>query len=423
MSAPAAKGRNASPFSRGGTLAVLLVGFGAFFSLLYFIGAGDTGDIGAGGPAHASADGLNGYSGLVTLLESEGYEVERSRSREGYLTTNLLILTPPEFLDPEELASILDDRQYYGPTLVILPKWSALRAGMLGNEEAQGVPEDWVEFFGAATVRWTQDLPEPFAFTHTSEELEEDDDASWQGMGVSGELPTKTVLFAEENPAHEVLVADAAGHALAFNVVGEEGTDYYENAHWTSFVVEPDLMNNYGMADAQRAAVAVALVREAGYADLDQITVDLTLNGLGGSTNLLTLAIRPPFLAATLCLLLAMLIIGWRAFMRFGPAAASGQEIAFGKERLVNNGAGLIVRARRLGLLAEPYTQLVERRLGRALGLARPDAEMIDAALAIRLPAEEPFSLRAARLNNATKPMEILRAARALNELTGKLAK
>jgi hypothetical protein len=359
----------------------------------------------------------------VTLLEKEGYDVERSRSRDGYQTSELLILTPPQFLDPEELSTILENRQYYGPTLVILPKWSAMRADMLGRNLDEDVPEDWVEIFGADAVRWAEDLPEPFAFTHVSEELGEDEAPNWEGMGISGQLPTSSILYAEENGAHEALVTDAAGHVLAFNLIGYEGTEYYENAHWTTFVVEPDLMNNYGMADAQRAAAAVALVRQAGYSDMERITVDLTLNGLGGSTNLLTLAFRPPFLAATMCLLLAMLIIGWRAFMRFGPAAASEQEIAFGKQRLVSNGAGLIVRAGRLGLLAEPYVQLVERRLGRALGIARPDAETIDAALARRLPDEEPFSLRTARLHNATKPMEILRAARALNDLTGKLAK
>ena len=285
------------------------------------------------------------------------------------------------------------------------------------------VREDWVRLLSSSAAMWTQDLPAPFTFTHVAEELGEDEEPYWEGMGLSGVLPTETIHYAEEDASHQPLLADAAGHVLAFHVVGDEGTDYYENAHWTTFVVEPDLMNNFGMADPQRAAAAMALVREAGYADLDAVTFDLTLNGLGGSTNLLTLAFQPPFLAATLCLLLSMLIIGWRAFMRFGPTATSEQDIAFGKQRLVANGAGLIVRARRLGLLAEPYIHLVERRLGRALGLAKPDAETIDHALATRLPNEEPFSLRVARLHNASKPTEILRAARALNDLTGKLAK
>ena len=128
------------------------------------------------------------------------------------------------------------------------------------------------------------------------------------------------------------------------------------------------------------------------------------------------------FLAATLCLMLALLIIGWRAFKRFGPAATTGGPgIAFGKQRLIANGAGLIVRARRLHLLGAPYAALTARRLADRLGLARADAESIDTALARRLPAEEPFSRRAARLESATRPADILGAAQALDDLTRKL--
>ena len=80
MSEASRAARGGSPFSRGGIFAVILVGFSAFLALLYFIGAGDTGDLtSGGGKAHASSNGLNGYSGLVALLEGEGYEVERSR--------------------------------------------------------------------------------------------------------------------------------------------------------------------------------------------------------------------------------------------------------------------------------------------------------------------------------------------------------
>ena len=115
-----------------------------------------------------------------------------------------------------------------------------------------------------------------------------------------------------------------------------------------------------------------------------------------------------------------MLIVGWRAFLRFGPVTASGREESFGKSQLVKNGAGLIVRARRLPLLASPYIALNTRKMGSALGLAKPDAEAIDTALRQRLPDEEPFSNRVAKLQNATRAGDILRAARHLNELVTK---
>ncbi|MEM6909418.1 MAG: DUF4350 domain-containing protein [Pseudomonadota bacterium] len=423
-SKPALSGRNAGPFGRTTVLFVVLVGFGAFLAMLYFISGGDDGMQGNDGAAHAAAKGLNGYAGLVRLLEAEGYDVSQSRSPSGFETDELLVLTPPHFTDAEDISQILEDRKYVGPTLVILPKWFASRPPRnIPDEVADEFKRGWVTLSNPSSIGWSEKLPLPFKFEHKLEMSEEDKAPDWEGLALSGELPTPAITYAERNALHEPLVLDAAGHVLALNVLGEEDSDYYADAHWTVFVVEPDLVNNYGLADEQRAAAALALVEEAGYGPGSSVTFDLTLNGFGGTMNLLTLAFRPPFLAATLCLLLAMVIIGWRAFLRFGPAAATAPAIAFGKQRLVSNGAGLIVRAGRLRLLAEPYAALSAKRLAHALGLAKPDPDAIDAALKVRLPLEEPFTVRAAQLRNANTPTEILRAAQALNELMGKLAK
>ena len=177
------------------------------------------------------------------------------------------------------------------------------------------------------------------------------------------------------------------------------------------------------LKDPAGVDTVLRLVEQAADGSDYPIIFDLTANGLGSSVNLLTLAFRPPFLAATLCLIIAMLIVGWRAFKRFGPAVAEAPVTAFGKSRLVANGAGLIVRAGRLRLLAEPYADLSARRIAGALGLAKADPEAIDAAVQRRLPDEEPYSNRAARLRAANTPTDILRAARALKELEGKLSK
>ncbi|HEY6964496.1 MAG TPA: DUF4350 domain-containing protein, partial [Erythrobacter sp.] len=245
----------------------------------------------------------------------------------------------------------------------------------------------------------------------------------WSGMGYSAALPAETMLYAEPSGPRETLIADSEGRTLAFIVRPAEGSAAADNAYPVIILAEPDLANNYGLADPQRAAAALALVdRLAEPYDIGRVTFDMTLNGFGASENLLTLAFRPPFLAATLSLLVALLIVGWRAFMRFGPAAsANGPDIAFGKRHLIANGAGLIVRARRFGLLAAPYAALSARRLAERLGLARPDAQAIDAALARRLPAEEPYTCRAARLEAAQKPAEILAAAQRLDDLATKL--
>lgn len=414
-----------SVFSRGGALALVTVGFAVFLALIYFIAAGeDFGGGGRNGQAHAAGNGLNGYAGLVRLLEVEGYDVNRSRSPADLDTSNLLVLTPPAYLDPAEFGEILKNREYLGPTLVILPKWDTiLPPANLPAKAREKFKRGWVVLNGAFPVDWSAQLPAPYALKHVKESLKRNEAPDWEGLGVDGRLPTRTILYAEDNPEHSALIIDAAGHKLAVKVNGAAGGEFDEYVHATIFVTEADLMNNYGLGDASRAQAALALVNDLTFdGDIGTVTFDMTLNGFGASENLLTLAFRPPFLAATLCLLMALLIVGWRAFQRFGPPAADGgPAIAFGKQRLIANGAGLILRARRMPLLAAPYAALSARRIAERLGLARHDAAAIDAALARRLPTEEPFSRRAARLESAHKPADILSAAQALDNLTTKL--
>ena len=180
-------------------------------------------------------------------------------------------------------------------------------------------------------------------------------------------------------------------------------------------VAEPDLLNNWGMADKTRAQLALDIIEEARGDTGLPIVFALTVNGLGTSKNLLTLAFEPPFLAATLCLILAMLLVGWRAFKRFGPALVSQQAFAFGKSQLVENGAGVIQRTGRMHLLTVPYAKLMSSRLGQKLGLRTPTREQLDAALARR--GLEAASPHLAALENARHSKDILRAARALHSL------
>ena len=413
-------------FSRFGAFTLVAVGFALFLAMIWMIAAGEEfGARGSNGEAHAAANGLNGYSGLVRLLDAEGYEVTRSRSPAGLETYEVLVLTPPVWMDPEEFGELLKKRESYGPTLVILPKWDAnLPPPQLPEEAREKFKPGWVILSGAFPVEWTAELPAPYSLKHERAEVANSRRPTWSGMGLEGTMPTRTTLYATPNPEQRSLITDASGRALAVMVEGKEGSDFYENAHWTIFVTDADLVNNYGLADRTRAAAALALVEDLTYeGDITAVTFDMTLNGFGASENLLTLAFRPPFLAATLCLLMALLIIGWRAFQRFGPAAAAGgPAIAFGKQRLIANGAGLILRARRLQLLGAPYAALSARRVAEKLGLARPDREAIDAALARRLPDAEPFTRRAARMEAAAKPADILAAAQSLDDLATKLS-
>lgn len=413
----AAAARPSGAFSKFGVFALVAGGFALFLALLYLLGAGEEidGNSGGGGQAHAVSKGLNGYAGLVRLVEAQGHDVERSRRRGGLETTGLLILTPPPTAKPEEITKLLKQRAFTGPTLVIMSKWWAIEPPQqLPEKVREKFKPGWVILGPPQPSPWAEELGRPFAFDHTFKGQR----TRWSGMEQTGELPSATTLHAVPKHGFTARITDEAGSILAFTVEGVNDPPG-GRAYPVTFLVEPDLANNYGLADPARAAATLALIEElSDEASSGDVVFDLTLNGFGGQENLLTLAFRPPFLAATLSLIVALLIVGWRAFMRFGPAASSGgPDIAFGKRQLITNGAGLILRARRFALLGAPYAALSARRIAERLGLTRADPAAIDTALARRLPDAEPFTQRAARLEGATRPAEILAAAQSLDDL------
>jgi len=409
--------RSASaPFTKVGVLMVLIVGFVAFLAILYSLAMGDSGlENGDNGRAHAASRGLNGYSSLVELVDADDFEVTRSRETGGLETADLLVLTPPLNANPEELARLINSRRDLGPTLIILPKWDALPASLASDLETPEEAKDgWVFLYGMERPNWTSNEFAPLSFVleergrksstgPDAAPVSEPDEATQSFAtlgsiaGITGELPSNRGWHATKGASHKPLVVDQAGRSIALSYIepGAQGED--ADPSWVVFVIEPDLMNNWGLADDDRALAALSIVRSMADDYSGRVVFDLTLNGFGGAMNLLTLAFQPPFLAATMCLILALFVLGWRAFLRFGPPATTERETAFGKASLVTNGADLIARAGRLNLLAEPYIKLTQERSTGGDAGSDPSSTM-----------------RANDMRRATKPGEILRAARAL---------
>ncbi|MFT4027953.1 MAG: DUF4350 domain-containing protein [Novosphingobium sp.] len=424
MSAPISNGRDSSPFSVGGVLGLVLFGAVVFIALLWMIGAGMTGGSTNNGGGHAGGKGLNGYAALVQLLNKRGYTTSLSRSEATLDDPGLLILTPPQNAKGADIERIVAKRRYIGPTIVISPKWVAASAA-----NATGAKPGWVALVGTAAPEWRGFLDEVSVVI-------EPRGKRWSTRDASGELPAPATVETGAGQGLEPLVInDSRGilaayvqdegnypslERIALNPAWEAGDD--EDRYPLILVFEPDLLDNYGMARKENAVLADRLISAALGGTKGNVAFDVTLNGLGRSANLLTLAFTPPYLAATLCLLLAALAAAWRAFLRFGPALATARAIAFGKRPLVANAAGLIRRTRRLHLIARPYADHLRERIARTLGLPRhatPEATeaAIDKALALRLPGSEPFSSLAARLRSSAKPLAILRAAQALHSL------
>lgn len=424
----------ANPFSRRAALVIVLLGSALFVALLWMIGTGTGAGSANDGRAHAGGNGLTGYAAMARYLERRGFDVRKTRNEGGLDKPGLLVLTPPAFADGEDIERVVAARRRIGPTLVITPKWMEAPA----TNDAKARP-GWVRLGGVAPPQWrgfldnlSVSLPPPAAAP-----------ARWRAAGLSGPLPARDHLLVGGGTGLVQLVA-GPGDAQTLAGFLDDGGRYpgleaiardrvlhsgeQAGLHPLVVVFEPDLLNNYGMADLANARLAESLVRATGVEPGAAVVFDLTLNGLGRSENLLTLAFTPPFLAATLCLLLAAAITGWRAFLRFGPPMVADRAIAFGKRALVANAGGLVRRSGRLHLLAGPYRDRARDRLVQALALPRTldgdqIAEAIDRACALRLPGAEPWSMIAARLTAARRPHDLLKAARDLHALERKLTR
>jgi hypothetical protein len=421
-------GPGASPFAPRTLLLLLTAGGLAFLLLLWALGSGLAGGSTNNGGGHAGGTGLNGFAAFSQLLERQGIDVSRARSPALLDDPGLLVLTPPAQADGEEIARIVERRRHVGPTMVIAPKWIASGA----SAQQEGARQGWVALAGTALPQW-RGFYDDVAVSIGKAPWR--DGSNWAAAGVRGRLPdaervesgagdrlVPLVVTADERILAAYYQDDGyypelAGIAPPGAPSGEE-----EDLYPVILVFEPDLLDNWGMARRENAQLAALLVDSALEYSPRRVTFDLTLNGLGRSANLLTLAFTPPYLAATLCLILAAIAAAWRAFLRFGPALVPNRPIAFGKHALVSSAANLIRRTRRFHLVTRPYVDRTRARIAQALGLpqsasAEAGERAIDQAIARRHPGTEPFSRLAASLRAARKPPAILRAAQALHAL------
>ena len=422
MASPGSSSANPAAFSKRGTFALVAFGIVAFVAFLFLIGQGGMSGSANNGRAHAASTGLTGFAALTRMLEADGMSIERSRDRGALDAPGLLVLTPPGEVHTEELADIVEARRTVGPTMVIAPKWFAMPAS--GDDARQG----WVHVLGASDG-WELELDGAELALGIDENRARA--SRWQGTGdLRGSLPSRRATMhldpeGADGPI-DALVTDGEGRILA-GYLRDDGSfldgDLYLDpgrgdgvpVFGVMLVAEPDLMNNWGLADRNRAMQARELIDIARQGTEAPVRFDLTTNGIGASRNLLTLAFEPPFLAATLTLLLALAIAFWRAFARFGPALRPAPAIQPGKGQLVTNGAQVIARSGRLNLVRDPYADLVGRRIARRLGLGDRGDMPVEAALRERDHTDVAQAMEDLRDARGTK--QTLRAARALRDL------
>lgn len=396
----------ANPFKRTTIIIMFAIGFAAFVALLYGLGAGDRLSSGNNGGAHGASNSLVGYKALATLLEKTGREVKLSRNAAAIDKPGLLILTPNAYAEAEKISEVIQERAYVGPTMIILPKWNVATTNLVGMESKKG----WAQRLGIVEsdsgVNMLSDIVDIKLQTIRPEQDEKVNEGKSEAVIASERQSTASKFNPSEIansavgdpiPVPEIhvtmtgdyirnILEDPENEESLIGYVDDGGVyeslerldpsritadDEIDSAYYPVIIVaDADLMNNTGMGNKRVARHALDLIAALEAQTDGPIVFDLTFNGLGSSDNLLTLAFKPPFLSATICLIIAALAAAWMAFNRFGPPIRDRRSIDFGKTALVNNSAGFIHRMQREHLVASPYGEMIRGEAIDAIGLS-----------------------------------------------------
>jgi hypothetical protein len=359
-----------------------LIGAAVFATATYLLLTAYAPDLRAtrGGGAHAISQSAIGYAGVVRLLQLMDEPVTINTSgvqRTAY--PGLMVLTP-------ELGRGLGKLETRYDRLIVLPKWitqpDPAHPGWQAN--AAAAPEPFVSLALPASLKGV--TVERRTLGEAGPARLDSDLSLWPADG----LPAGPVSQFQT----------MAGGGLTALVKDERGRMVLGVAQGGSLYVlsDPDLLNTQGLNDPRTARIA-ATVLLALRTDNRPIAFDISATEAGGQKSLLRLAIEPPFLGATLCLVAVAALVGVQAWFRFGPARRAPRAVALGKTALVETGAGMVRLARREPQMARRYVQLCRQRAAAALGAAHLEGQALDQFLdrwAERVGAQERISALAA---------------------------
>jgi hypothetical protein len=329
-----------------------MVGVGALSLLFYLLFSAYAPDYSGEGDTRANAVSRSavGFAGLAELLRLQGIPVLLSRGldEEEFEKTSLVILTPGPNDTVDEIFAVT----YLEPALIILPKWLAapdpLRPGWVRNVgliAADGLGE---RLLGTDT---------PASISQAIGVAPVQLRMGFDGTEVSP-APIESLQTMSSSSTWTSYVTDQQGRTVLARLEGSE----------TYVLAEPDLMNTHGLKDIATARVAMSIIQSIRSGD-GPVVFDLTLAGYRRSPNPLRLAFEPPMLGATLCALLAAVLMGVHAAMRFGSPVESGRSLALGKQALADNSADLIAMVGREHRIVPRYAAAIRRRVARIVGV------------------------------------------------------
>ncbi len=337
---------SSNPFSVVTITALICVGIFSFIAIFALIGwSPDLVSKNRAGQ-HPYSNSALGYGGLIKLLEADGKSVSVTRLADTLnYSDGLLILTLPPY--GFDRASPFDRSDVSQPALYVLPKWSGYadrqkpewqkNTDLLARKSVSALLSDFDEDAVVWRLRNPGKVVTPFGpqradFEHKMQVIESD--------------------------SLEPVISVPGGTLLA----KLPGTEMY-------ILSDPDLLNTFGLARRNNARFALGLISWLSEYDSSPVIFDATLHGFERSGSLLKAMFDIPFLGATMLALITALMVGWAAFIRFGPPDKEVRTIAFGKKALADSSAGLVSMARREGQMAPGYLKLTRRALIRSLGL------------------------------------------------------
>lgn len=335
-----------NPFSSH--LSAILIGFGTLLFIVIFALLAWSPDLANKNRAgeHAYSKSALGYGGLVTLLEADGQTVSISRlvSTLDYTDGPLIITIPSYGLYRAPDVDLLTVSE---PALFILPKWS----GLMDRERPS-----WQKDTDLMSPERVAGLLQPF-----------DSDAEI----MRGTPPDVFVTpFGRHVPALEDDLQTMTSDTLSPIVTGPDGTLLAQVPGREIYILsDPDLINTFGISERGNAAFSLSLIDWLKDTQDDTITLDATFHGFERSENLLRAIFDVPFLGATLVAFATLLLVGWAAFVRFGPPEREQDIPTFGKKALAESSAGLVSMARREGQMAPNYAHVIQRDLRKRLGV------------------------------------------------------
>lgn len=361
---------DANPFSALTSLIMISVGLVAFVAIFALLAwAPDIASKNRAGQHPYSTSAL-GYGGLAKLLEADGQTVNVSRLTSTLeYTDGLLVLTLPRF-GLSRAAEEIDLGYVSEPALYVLPKW-------------YGFPD-------RENPNWQKDTE--LMDTRSVESVARDFDSDLKVWRLRNPGRIRTP-FGTQTPKFEHKMQVIESDSLESFISMPGGTLV---AKWPGREVyilsDPDLLNTFGLARRENARMTLGLIDYLKDYPSQPVVLDATLHGFERSESLLRAIFDVPFLGATMIAFATVLLIGWSAFIRFGPPATEERPLSFGKKALAESSAGLISMARREGQMAPNYAQTVQRDLAKQLGLPPSTSEEAFARTANRIAEQKNLS-------------------------------